>query len=314
MVAGNAVALGAPELGVGLAARAIAGAGTGLTFIAGSEYVRASGGSPFAQGIYGGANLGGGGIALAVVPQLDASLGWRAPFVSAICVCGLSVAALLLAPSDRRHGIPQTAPNGGRRWPDPRGLVRLAVLHTASFGLNVVVSTWVVTLLVRAGGYTDHLAGAIGALTLLAGIVSRPLGGLILRARPDRARAVCAASLVVGGLATGLLAWAGPAWAMAPAALTVGLAAGIPFAAAFTGAALARPRSPGAAVALVNASAGTAILGVTPLLGLTFGLPGDGRIGFLAVAVLWAAALLALPRAAELGFRGQTPTPRLEGS
>jgi hypothetical protein len=43
------------------------------------------------------------------------------------------------------------------------------------------------------------------------------------------------------------------------------------------------------------------ILAGTPLVGLTFALPGRGRIGFVAVAVLWAASLLALPRRDELG-------------
>jgi hypothetical protein len=79
-----------------------------------------------------------------------------------------------------------------------------------------------------------------------------------------------------------------------------GLAAGLPFAAAFTGAAAARPDAPGAAVGLVNGSAGLVILALTPLVGLTFSLPGDGRIGFAVLAVLWAAAAAAIPRPAAL--------------
>jgi hypothetical protein len=34
---------------------------------------------------------------------------------------------------------------------------------------------------------------------------------------------------------------------------------------------------------------------VTPLIGLTFALPGDGRIGFIALAALWALAALSVP-------------------
>jgi hypothetical protein len=37
-----------------------------------------------------------------------------------------------------------------------------------------------------------------------------------------------------------------------------------------------------------------------PLLGLTFSLPGEGRIGFAAAAALWLAALVVLPKAKEL--------------
>ena len=46
------------------------GVGTALAFIGGSDFVRAAGGSPFAQGLYGGLATAGGGVALAVVPLL----------------------------------------------------------------------------------------------------------------------------------------------------------------------------------------------------------------------------------------------------
>jgi MFS family permease len=312
LLGGNALALVAPDLGLGLAARAVTGVGTGLAFIAGAEYVRTTGGSPLAQGVYGGVNLGGAGLALAVVPQLEGSFDWRAPYLSAIFLSAIALVVLALGPADRPTG----ATPAGRSFLDrsplrPRGLLRLAALHTASFGLNVVVGTWIVALLVESGGYGERRAGAVGALTLLGGIVSRPLGGWIVRTHPCSARGACAGSLVAGALATGALAWAGPAWAMAPVALVVGLAAGIPFAAAFTGAARARPLAPGTAVAFVNASAGTVILGFAPLIGLAFDLPGDGRIGFLVTAALWAAALLVLPSKQELGV---VPEPALTRS
>src|SRR5205823_14504601 len=84
--------------------------------------------------------------------------------------------------------------------------------------------------------------------------------------------------------------------------LLLGLAAGIPFAAMFTAAARARPDAPARAVGLVNGSGSTVILAGTPLIGLTFSLPGHGRIGFAIIAALWAAALLALPTRHELGL------------
>jgi hypothetical protein len=88
---------------------------------------------------------------------------------------------------------------------------------------------------------------------------------------------------------------------MAVAALVVGLAAGIPFAPAFAAAARARPATPALSVAFVNASGGVLILAATPLVGAAFSLPGEGRIGFLAVAGLWAAALAVLPSRQQLG-------------
>ena len=76
-------------------------------------------------------------------------------------------------------------------------------------------------------------------------------------------------------------------------ALVLGLAAGLPFAVIFAAAQRLRPDAPGAAIALVNACAVLTILVGTPLAGLAFALPGDGRIAFAVIAALWAAALLA---------------------
>ena len=39
---------------------------------------------------------------------------------------------------------------------------------------------------------------------------------------------------------------------------------------------------------------------VTPLVGLTFDLPGEGRLGFVAVAAAWGLAALATPRRRDL--------------
>jgi hypothetical protein len=67
MALGNALACIAPEPARALGSRALLGVGTALGFIGGSDFVRASGGSPFAQDLYGGLATAGGGVALAVV-------------------------------------------------------------------------------------------------------------------------------------------------------------------------------------------------------------------------------------------------------
>ena len=300
----NALALVAPEFGLGVTARALMGVGTGLTFIAGSDYVRSMVGSAFAQGMYGGINLGMGGVALAVVPIFESSLEWRAPFVTGAVLSLVSFAAFVASPSDRsraRDYSPAKVPRPPFRALRPRSLSPLVVIHTASFGLNVVVANWIVVLLERAGDYSTRTAATIGALTLLAGVVTRPLGGWVVRERPDRTRELIGLSLLTGGTGVAVLAWAGPPFVMALAGIVVGLSAGFPFAAAFTGAAKARPEMPGTSVAYVNALASVAILIGTPLVGLTFSLPGDGRIGFLVVGAFWALAVLALPTRKLLG-------------
>ena len=308
---GNAVALAAPEPGLAVTMRAVIGVGTGLTFIAGADYVRAAGGSSTAQGVYGGIALAGGGIALAVVPVTESMLSWRAPFATGLLV---AVAALLLLASG-----PADAPRRDRLRAGgasvfavlrDRRLHRLGAFFAASFGLSVVIGNWAVTLLVRNGDVSEAVAGAIGALTLLLGVVTRPLGGWLLRHRPAWTRTILVGSVLAGSVGTLALAAAVPLPLAVVGATIVGLAAGIPFAAAFTGAALTRPDAPATAIGLVNGAAALTIVVGAPLLGLSFSLPGDGRIGFVIVAALWAGALLFLPGRRELGVSTRAPEPR----
>jgi MFS family permease len=296
VLAGNGLAMIASEPVLVIAMRALIGVGTGVGFIAASEYVRTAGGSVFAQGLFGGLATAGGALSLAAVPQLENWIGWRAPFALVAGLAAVALAALALAPL--REAI--RAAGGGRRRATllgvlgDRTLYRFAAMQAAAFGLSVVIGNWVVTLL-EHHGYRTGLASALGAVTLGLSVVSRPLGGWIERNHPARVRASIAASLAVGAAACAGLAASGPVALAALSVVALGIAAGIPFASVFAGAARARPDAPGAAIGLVNMAGAATILLATPLVGLTFRLPGDGRIGFLAVGALWAAALVWLP-------------------
>ncbi len=295
IVIADAIALTTPDPAVAICARALTGVGTGLAFISGSAYVRESGGSPFAQGLFGGIGLGGGGLALAIVPALEGRFDWRSPYWTSLAVAGGALALLAAGPADRPR-VPaereEGVPHGILR--DTR-LYRLAVLYAASLGLSLVIGNWVVELLERNADASKAAAGIVGGLTLLLGVITRPLGGWILRERPEHIRASVGWSLLAGALGTGLLVAASPLWLAGAGGVLLGLAAGIPFAPAFTGAALARPDAPAASVGLVNGAAAVVALAGTALLGLSFSLPGDGRIGFAVVAVLWLVALALLP-------------------
>jgi len=270
-----------------IALRFVAGFGTAAAFVGGSDYVRATVGSPVAQGLFGAVSMAGAGLAVALLPLWA---GWRAPFVSAAAVAAAGLVVVALAPRGERRirhaGEPATVLD--------RRLLPLGVMHAASFGLSVVLGNWVVTLLHRAGGVSEHAAGLAGGLILFLGLISRPLGGRLID-RPTILRASFLAS-AVGTLA---LAVAMPFGLAVLGAIVVGLSAGLPFAPAFAGASRVRPDAPGAAVGFVNMVGAVAILVGTPLLGLTFSLPGDGRIGFVVAAVLCACAVFAVsPRAA----------------
>jgi predicted MFS family arabinose efflux permease len=227
----------------------------------------------------------GGGLAIAIVPQLEPALGWRAPYWSALAVAALTGAVLAAAPTRKLQIV--TSRVG---LVADRRLVRLGLLHGATFGLSVVGANWIVPLLERHG-QPRGAAAALGSLLLLGGLLTRPLGGVVAQRR-----GVLAGALVTGATAFGVLASPAPLLALAVAAAAAGLAAGLPFAAVFAGAQRARPDAPGAAVGFVNTWAIGAIVAGTPLLGVTFSLPGEGRIGFACLAALWAAALAALPR------------------
>lgn len=294
VVAGNLFLLLVPTFAGAVAGRLFTGLGTGIAFVAGSEYVRATVGTPGSQGIYGASGVGGGGLALAVVPLAVPSLAWRASYATALVFAAVVLLSLPLAPRDR--------PRGDRRRPRQVGigeivrdrrLYPLAVAHTASFGLSVIVGTWTVPLL-QQDGYGRRLAGAVAALALLGGIVTRPLGGRIVQHEPRRAARLLGWSMLLGAAGTVLLLLDVPLGVRIAGAALLGLAAGLPFAAVFAGAQRLRPDAPGAAVGFVNSCATFVILVGAPLVGFTFSLPGHGRLGFALVAGAWALAFLAV--------------------
>jgi cyanate permease len=291
---GNVLALAVPFFAAGVAGRLVMGLGTGLGFVAGSEYVRATVGTASAQGLYGASGVGGGGLAVAIVPLAIPALGWRAPYVTALVFAALVLACLPLAPRDRgrRERRREARTSVGEIVRDRR-LYPLAIAHTASFGLSVIVGTWAVSLL-QHDGYGRRLAGAVAALTLLGGLVMRPVGGRILQRRPESTAGLLGGSMLLGAIGTLLLLPDIALSARVAGAAILGLAAGLPFAVAFTGGQVIRSDSPAAAVAFINSCATLLIVVGAPLVGLTFALPGHGRAGFLAIAALWALASLAL--------------------
>jgi MFS family permease len=297
----NAILMLAPQPVLALVIRAIAGIGTGVCFVAASDFIRSSGGTAIGQGIFGGVGYGSTAIPLAVVPQLNGIAGWRAPYLFALVV-GLA-ALLLVATAERESAAPahvethvETSMLGDVR------LYRLATMHGIAL-LGLVMGNWLSTLFVRNFDVSVGVAGLMGALALTGGLATRPLAGWIVHHRPDLVRQSLALSLIAGAAGTLVLALAPSAAVALIGAAVVGIAAGIPFAPAMFGAGRVRADAPAAAVGFVNTIGNLFVVIGTPLLGLAFSLPGKGRIGFAAVAVIWLLGLLVLPRDDELGVR-----------
>jgi MFS family permease len=301
LFAANAVAMLAPVTWLGLSMRLVAGVGTALTFVAGTEFVRRFGGTTFDQGLFGGVGVGAGGAALAAVPLIADAVGWRAPFLSAGALAVLMVPFVLGAP--RPAAAPEAPRPAGRlRVPRNRRLYRFGLMHAASLGFAVVLGNWVVPLLTRQDVEPLWVAGLIGSLVLTVGAAGRPLGGWLARQVPARTRALVIASMLVGGACTAVIAIGPPVPVLIAASALIGLAGGIPFGPTLYGAGRAFPDTAGAAAGAVNTFAGVAILVGTPLMALTFTLPGDGVVGFYAVAALWAAVALLVPSTSAFGL------------
>ena len=292
-IVGNCLLLVDAGYELALFGRAVVGLGSGAGFLAGLDLVRAGGGGPAMQGLYGGATMAGGGLALMIVPPLTDATSWRAPYWTAAALALVAVIPTLLA-----RGLPRIG-HAGEWIVGDRRLLRIGALQAGTFGLAVIAGNWAVPLLEREGA-SSTAAGLASGLILSVGIVTRPAGGVV--APHTSGRRLVAAALL--GTSAGALLLA-IAWSFAVSllgAFVLGLMAGLPFAVVFAAAQRVRPDAPGGAIALVNTCSLLVILVGTPLAGLAFGLPGDGRLAFAVIAVLSLAALVPL-RSAPLDRR-----------
>ena len=318
VIAFNLLTVPAAEPWLVFLMRTLLGVGTGLSFMSGIEYARQTTGSPLVVGMFGASTGLGGGLAVAIVPQVEHAIAWRAPFVSAAVLGGLALVILALGPPDRLQGRriarataasasgPAAAPAPAvhpAAPPAPAGspfrdlrIWRLGLSMAIPGGMSLILGTWVVTLLVEAGGYTTREAGLIGSLSMVGGIVTRPFSGWLMRHHPQRMVAVIALSSVAGAGGALMLAEARILPLVIAGSLVVGLACGMPFSYGYAIAPRVRPDAPGVASAIVNASGLTVIVCCIPLVGLGFSLPGHGRVGFFVAAGVWLASILLLPR------------------
>lgn len=184
------------------------GLGTGTCFVAGARYVSAShpgSRSHLAQGYYGGSVLLGSGFVIFAVPRFAAAFGWRGGFLATATVAAAAwVIWVFAAPASP----PQNHARGsfGGMIANPQ-LWRLGLVQMASFGLVLVVSSWITTFLRRGLQLDAMQAGMLGSVALLLGIVMRPLGGMFMHR--IGVRPLLHLSLILTGAGCFLLAFAG---------------------------------------------------------------------------------------------------------
>ena len=284
-----------------LPARTLLGVGTALVYLGGLDLIRRLGAAAALSSAFGALNGASLGMALLIIPQLDPWLGWRGPYLTSLVLIAVGIAAIALAPEPRSREHAASAPPAPAK-PTPslvllrdRRLLRLSAMNLASAGFPPIVSAWVVTLLVEAGGFSTAKAGAVGSLSLLGMIVSRPIAGWIVHRRPRYVVPGLIASSLLGAGGTVMLAFVGPLWLAILGSAFVGFGTGVPWTYVFQQAPLVRPEASGAALAVVNMTPLVIAITGIPLIGLTFDMPGDGRIGFLALAGIWLLLLLVRP-------------------
>ena len=263
-----------------LACKIFTGLGTGICFVGGARYVHNAAAGPrlhVAQGFFGGSIQLGAGFVILAVPRLYLLAGWRATFLVS---GGMALAAAfiwLAAPTVTFHAVP---PGRLREMLLAPQLWLLGVVQMATFGLSVVVGSWVVVVLIQVMKIPATRAGLIGSLVLLLGIVSRPLGGVLRRHMGIR-------PLFIGSLlmiALGCFALVPPSISLSTALTSVvllGIGVGLPYAAMFSRAGALFPGRTGTAMGFVNMLGILMILGGAPLVGHLADLSGTFRASFI---------------------------------
>lgn len=277
-----------------LVIKVVGGLGCGLAFIAGMRYaalVVPPARVHRALGLYGGFVQLGGGTALYLIPLLASLVGWRRAFIVSSGLIALSaVAWLALAPAVRPSLAAAPLTEAARS----RKVWTLGLVHTATFGLAVLVGIWVTTFLVHEFGLSLVSAGAAGSTILALGVLSRPLGGWLIDRGVLGAGALMKLTVLTGALGLAVLAWPGrPLIVAAGAIMALGVAFNAPYAAVMSTTGAILPRAPGAAVGLVSGVGVLAIAVGAPAVGALFASSGGfslpfGSLAAFSLLVFWA--------------------------
>jgi nitrate/nitrite transporter NarK len=207
----------------------------------------------------------------------------------------LAAAILWIAAAPRLQHLTKPAGSIGEMV-GSRELWRLGIVQMASFGLVIVVGTWITTLLRTGFQMPIKTAGLMGSLVLLLGILTRPLGGWLVHHM--QTVTLLRAALLLNAVACAALAWGQWMWLTLLAIVALGVGCGLPYAGVFGRAAALFPGRAGAAMGLVNMIGIVMILLGAPAVGYLADWTGQFRTSFLVLGgfSLAAAGLAAAPK------------------
>ena len=278
-----------------LVCKIFTGLGTGVCFVGGARYVHTAAAGArvnLAQGLFGGSVQLGAGFVILAVPRLYVLAGWRAAFLVS---AGMALTAAIIWLAAAPNVSSGAAPPGrfGQMFLAPQ-LWLLGLVQMATFGLSVVVGSWVVVILTKVLNLSAIQAGLIGSLVLLLGIASRPLGGILRRHLGIRP--LFAGSLLMIALGCFAFASSSISFSIALAAVVlIGMGVGLPYAAMFSRAGALFAGRAGAAMGLVNMLGIFMILGGAPLVGHLADLSGTFRASFVVLGGFSLFACAAVP-------------------
>ncbi|MCW2853382.1 MAG: putative sugar transporter [Nocardioides sp.] len=298
------LAMLAPLPWLAITARIASGTGFAVCFVSGAELARNSGRGSWGMGIFGGVALASSGGAVLVVPFAAEVLGWRAPWVTTAAVTALALALALRLPSHaaRRGASATAAQMRGSTSPTllrDGQLFRLASIHAVTLGIGIVLSSWATTLLVDIWSFGDAVAAVVGSGLLGLSVVSRPLGGYVAAAYPNRSRTVWTAALVACAVGTVALSRPSTPAVAVLAVVVLGVFSGLPFASVVEAAQARQPTRSAAAVGVMNTLAFGLVVVATPVVGWAVD-HGHASTTLTVIALLWLLPLLALPSATRV--------------
>ncbi len=280
----------------------LTGMGTGICFVGGARYVHAAASRTrmnLAQGLFGGSVQLGAGFVILAVPRLYLLAGWRATFLVSAGMALTAAIIWLAAAPNVTSGAAPPGRLGEMLWAPQLWL--LGLVQMASFGLSIIVGSWVVVMLIKVLKVPATQAGLIGSLVLLLGIISRPLGGILRRHLGIRTLFISSMFMIALGCFAFVTASISFGVAVT-AVVLIGFGVGLPYAAMFSRAGALFPGRAGAAMGLVNMLGILMILGGAPLVGHLADLTGNFRVSFVVLggfALLVCAAVIPFIHSAE---------------
>jgi len=172
-----------PNLVWMVSCRFMIGLGAGAAIVAASQAARRGTSAAFGQGLFGGAMQLGAGFGLFVTPTLQGLFGWRGAFTAwgALGLVTGVLCLLMLSGEPRQPAIaaPQRISEAFRS----RSLWTIGLVHLGTLGLGQAIAPWLAVYFALSYGLPLDLSAMLGAVGLLAGMLFRPLGGLLLSRR-----------------------------------------------------------------------------------------------------------------------------------